>query len=63
MERQEDVRRAYREKEESSSGCRVMKGDIDRVYREEREKRRREGIKSGGERRTERSRWAKGVRR
>lgn len=31
-----------------------MKGDIDRVYREERERRRREGIKSGGERRTER---------
>lgn len=30
-----------------------MKRDIDRVYCEEREKRRREGIKSGRERRTE----------
>lgn len=38
-----------------------MKGDIDRVYREERESTRREGIKSGGERRTERSQRTKGV--
>lgn len=45
LERQEDVRRAHGEKEGSSSGWHVMKGDIDRVYREEREKRRREGDK------------------
>lgn len=63
MERQEDVRRANREKERSGSGWHVMKGDIDRVYCEEREKSRREGIKSDGERRTERSQWAKGMRR
>lgn len=56
FERQEDVRREHTEKEGSGSGWHVMKGDIDRVYREERERRRREGIKSGGERRTERNR-------
>lgn len=31
LERQEDVRRARGEKEGSSSGWHVMKGDIDRV--------------------------------
>lgn len=56
LERQEDIPRAHGEKERSGSGWHVMKGDIDCAYREEREKRRREEIKSGGGRRTERSR-------
>lgn len=43
LERQEDVHRTYRKKEGSGSGWHVMKGDIDRVYCEERERR-------GGER-------------
>lgn len=38
LERQEDVRRANREEEGSGLGWHVMKGDIDRVYCEEREK-------------------------
>jgi len=55
LERQEDVHRANREEERSGLGWHVMKRDIDRMYCEEREKSSREGIKSGGERRMERS--------